>query len=69
MPVGLRLFLLDAWTNKPERCARAGVPAAEMVPRSKGEITLAELDRIRAAGVRFETVLADAGNGASAEFR
>jgi SRSO17 transposase len=30
---------------------------------------LAELDRLRAAGVRFGTVLADAGYGASAAFR
>ncbi len=69
VPVALRLFLPDTWTDKPERCARAGVPAAEMAPRSKGEIALAELDRLRAAGARFGTVLADAGYGASAEFR
>ena len=69
VPVGLRLFLPDTWTDEPERCARAGVPKAEMTPRSKGEIALAELDRLRAAGVRFGTVLADAGYGASAEFR
>lgn len=69
VPVALRLFLPDAWTDKPERCVQAGVPAAEMVPRSKGEIALAELDRLRAAGVRFGTLLADAGYGASAAFR
>ena len=69
VPVALRLFLPDAWTDKPERCVQAGVPAADMVPRSKGEIALAELDRLRAAGVRFGTVLADAGYGASAAFR
>ena len=51
VPVGLRLFLPDTWTDEPERCARAGVPKAEMTPRSKGEIALAELDRLRAAGV------------------
>ena len=69
VPVALRLFLPDTWTDKPERCARAGVPEVEMTPRSKGEIALAELDRLRAAGVRFGTVLADAGYGASGEFR
>jgi SRSO17 transposase len=69
LPVGLRLFLPETWTDEPERCARAGVPEAEMTPRSKGEIALAELDRLRAAGVRFGTVLADAGYGASAAFR
>jgi SRSO17 transposase len=68
-PVALRLFLPDEWTGKPERCASAGVPGAEVAARSKGEIALAELDRLRAAGARFGTVLADAGYGASAEFR
>lgn len=69
VPVGLRLFLPDGWTSDADRCARAGVPEAAMTPHSKGEIALAELDRVRAAGVRFGTVLADAGYGMSAEFR
>src|SRR5215218_1075511 len=61
VPVGLRLFLPEKWTADPARCAAAGVPEAEVVPRSKGEIALAELDRLRAAGARFGIVLADAG--------
>ncbi len=69
VPVGLRLFLPERWTGDPERCAAAGVPEAEVVARSKGEIALAELDRLIAAGVRFGVVLADAGYGASAAFR
>jgi SRSO17 transposase len=69
VPVGLRLFLPEKWTGDPERCAAAGVPEDEVVPRSKGEIALAELDRVRAAGPRFGLVLADAGYGTSAEFR
>ncbi len=69
VPVGLRLFLPEEWTADPERCAVAGVPAAEVVARSKGEIALAELDRLIAARVRFGMVLADAGYGASAAFR
>ena len=69
VPVALRLFLPEEWTRDPERCAHAGVPGAEVAARSKGEIALAELDRVLAAGARFGTVLADAGYGASAEFR
>ena len=69
MPVALRLFLPEAWTNDPARCARAGVPEMEVIARGKGDIALAELDRVVAAGVRFGIVLADAGYGASAEFR
>ena len=45
-----------------------GVPTARRAFRTKGEIALAEVDRIRATGVTFGTVLADAGYGASAEF-
>src|SRR4051812_9148017 len=69
LPVGLRLFLQEKWTDDPGRCAAAGVPEDEVVVRSKGEIALAELDRLIAAGVRFGVVLADAGYGASAAFR
>jgi SRSO17 transposase len=69
IPVALRLFLPEEWTREPARCMAAGVPEAEVVARSKGEIALAELDRLRAAGVRFGIVLADAGYGASAAFR
>src|SRR5215212_6490947 len=69
VPIGPRLFLPDEWTRDPDRCARAGVPEAEAAPRSKGEVALAELDRVLAAGVRFGVVPADAGYGASAAFR
>src|SRR4051794_39806560 len=69
IPVGLRLFQPDEWTADPARCAAAGVPEAEVVARAKGAIALAELDRLRTRGVRFGTVLADAGYGASAAFR
>src|SRR5215212_525941 len=48
IPVGLRLFLPEGWTREPAHCAAAGVPEAEVLPRSKGEIALAELDRLRA---------------------
>src|SRR3954467_10882622 len=68
IPVGLRLFLPEEWTADPARCVAAGVPGAEILARAKGAIALAELDRLRAAGVRFGLVLADAGYGASAAF-
>src|SRR5215203_586045 len=69
VPVGLRLFLPDEWAADPERCARAGVPEAMQRALSKGEIALAELDRLRESGARFGIVLADAGYGTSAAFR
>lgn len=67
--VGLRLFLPESWTDDPARLAAAGVPQAWHAPRTKPEIALAEIDRVIAAGVRFGTVLADAGYGLSPPFR
>lgn len=67
--VGLRLFLPESWTSDPTRLARAGAPDDHGGYRTKPEIALAEIDRARAAGLRFGCVLADAGYGLSAPFR
>lgn len=67
--VGLRLFLPESWTGETERLVRARVPKEHWIPRTKPEIALEEIDRIRAAGGRFDCVLADAGYGRSAPFR
>ena len=67
--IGLRLFLPESWTGDADRMAKARVPEIWRAARTKPEIALAEIDRIRAAGVRFATVLADAGYGLSAPFR
>jgi len=67
-PVGLRLFLPQSWANDRARCERAKVPAAVQY-RPKWRIALEEIDRVRAAGLRFGCVLADAGYGMCAEFR
>jgi SRSO17 transposase len=48
---------------------RTGVPTEYRNARSKPEVALAEIDRVVAAGVRFGSVLADAGYGLSAPFR
>ena len=67
--VGLRLFLPESWTSDAARLDRAGVPEELRPYRTKPEIALAEIDRVRAAGARFGCVLADAGYGLSATFR
>ena len=72
--LGLKLFLPRAWTDDPERSGAAGVPEAERVAQvgaHKGTLALREIDRVRAAGVRFGVVLTDAGSeyGADAAFR
>ncbi len=67
--VGLRLFLPERWTGDLARMERAGVPQDHRQLRTKPEMALDEIDRLMAAGVRFGTVLADAGYGLSASFR
>ncbi|MBW3655750.1 MAG: IS701 family transposase [Gemmatimonadetes bacterium] len=69
VPVALRLFLPREWVADPARLERAGVPEAHRAPRAKGEVALAEIDRLLALGLRFGCVLADAGYGNSALFR
>ncbi len=69
VPMTLRLYLPRAWCQDRTRCTKAGVPAEYRAFRSKGAIALDELDRLRAAGVRFGCALADAGYGSSAAFR
>ena len=67
--VGLRLFLPESWTSDPTRLDHAGVPLDCRDYRTKPEIALAEIDRVRGGGARFGCVLADAGYGMSASFR
>jgi SRSO17 transposase len=67
--LGLRLFLPESWTSDQRRLNRARVPEEYRTYRTKPEIALQEIDRLRAAGVRFGCVLADAGYGLSAPFR
>jgi len=67
--VGLRLFLPESWAGDEKRLAKAGVPADRRPYRTKPEIAIEEIDRLRAEGVRVGCVLADAGYGLSAPFR
>src|SRR5262249_29963148 len=61
--IGLRLFLPESWTGAPDRMAKARVPENWRAARTKPEIALSEIDRIRAAGVRFATGVAGPGYG------
>lgn len=68
VPVALRLFLPAAWTADPPRLHAAGVPDG-VTYQPKWQLALDELDRVRAAGARFGSVVADAGYGMVAAFR
>jgi SRSO17 transposase len=69
VPVGLRLFLPEAWAVDAARCAEAGIPVEHQQALAKTDIALTEIDRVMADGARFDCVLADAGYGSSAAFR
>ncbi len=68
VPIVLRLYLPKPWAVDAKRRARARVPDS-IVFRTKPQMAIEEVRRIREAGVRFGDVLADAGYGASYEFR
>lgn len=61
--------LLDRASPLPEPHGQEAEPAIHRAYRTKPEIALAEIDRLRRAGVRFGCILADAGYGLSAPFR
>jgi SRSO17 transposase len=69
VPVALRLFLPASWAGDLKRCAEVGIPPGQCVHKEKWQLALEELDRVRAAGVEFGLVLADAAYGTCAEFR
>jgi SRSO17 transposase len=68
-PLDLRLYLPDGWLADAKRLDRAGVPDAERRPLTKPQIALELLDRVRAEGLPGWAVVADAGYGASGDFR
>jgi SRSO17 transposase len=68
VPGGFRLYLPKEWAQDRERRQAAGVPA-EVEFQTKGMIALAEIDELLIEEVPMAPVVADAGYGASTEFR
>jgi SRSO17 transposase len=66
--IALRLYLPKDWVQDKVRRAQAKVPESISF-ETKDDIALAQIDIALANGVRFGTVLADAGYGSSADFR
>jgi SRSO17 transposase len=63
VPVDVRLYLPEQWTNDPQRCKKAGVPEEERVFRTKTELALEIVRHARRNHLRFRWVGADAGYG------
>ena len=68
VPVGFRLYLPEGWAQDTQRRQAAGVPA-EVKFQTKGALALAQIDELLAEEVPLAPVVADAGYGASTQFR
>jgi len=68
-PLAVRLHLPESWTGASERMDAAGVPDVFRASRTKRQIALELLDRVRAEGLAGGTVVADAGYGNAGELR
>lgn len=68
-PLAMELYLPESWVTDADRLDQARVPEPYRRDRTKGEIALDLLDRVRAEGLPGQVVLADAGYGVSGEFR
>lgn len=66
-PVNVRLYLHPEWTDDPDRCAQAGVPA-ERTFQTKPEIALDLLDEADRMQVPYKAIGADAGYGGNSTF-
>jgi len=66
-PVAVRLSLPQEWTEGPERCRKARVPA-DMTFQTKPQIALELLDQARAWGVPHRCVVAEADYGDNPHF-
>jgi SRSO17 transposase len=68
-PLDLQLYLPDSWLSDTTRLDKAGVPNEQRQSRTKQEIALELLDRVRGEGLPGRAVVADAGYGVSGPFR
>ena len=68
-PLDLRLYLPESWLTDKKRLDRASVPKEQRRSRTKPELALELLDRVRAEGLPGRAVVADAGYGVCGDFR
>jgi SRSO17 transposase len=68
VPVGFRLYLPEGWAQDPQRRRTVGVPE-DVKFQTKGALALAQIDALLCEEVPLAPVVADAGYGASTQFR
>jgi SRSO17 transposase len=68
VPAGFCLYLPEGWAQDPQRRQAAGVPN-EVKFQTKGALALAQIDELLSEEVPLAPVVADAGYGASTQFR
>jgi len=66
--IGYRLFLPQGWVGDEERCAKAKIPPAQRVHRTKTQLALEIVRESRQRGLRFSWVGGDEVYGANKEF-
>lgn len=63
-----RLFLPESWTSDVARCKAAGIPAEEIIPRSKCDLALEIVANTRSNGIGYKWVGVDGGYGKEPAF-
>lgn len=68
LPIKYRLYLPQSWSDDPQRCKAAGVPA-DVLFATKPQISLAQIRQAKQAGLPGDVVAADAGYGDDTDYR
>lgn len=63
------LYLPKAWIEDPDRCAKAGIPAARQTMTTKPELAAAMIERVLDAGVPAQWATGDTVYGANRQLR
>lgn len=66
--INARLFLPDEWVEDSGRCKKAGIPAKDIVKKTKIELALEMISEDKSRGIQFGWVNADALYGNSSSF-
>ena len=68
LPIKYRLYIPQSWSDDPQRCRCAGVPA-DVAFATKPQISLTQIRQAKQAGMPGEVVAADAGYGDDTGYR